>query len=194
MVAALSSNDIIGNAERVSDQEMEARRTVETEKNDLFGKVLSIDKTVKSLDDMGSGHITLETDIDERNLDIVLGLDASLIDAGNLPKLSSLPLDISTVDDDDDDECDDDSPLLDKLSSFAVSEKNSVCESSILLEQLATPHGVRKDTGTNTDLILDGQIDGSQMSSARKGSLEGGNKTVFIDLRNSCQQSSVKVG
>ena len=184
------SHDVIDNAENHGGHNVEPRRTPDTGKDDLLGKIMAVDKNANSFESFGAGKIRLEANIDEKNLDVALGLNAVLLDASNQSKtLGHISSDVST------DNEDSDAPLLDKLSSFAISEKNSVCESNLLLEQLQTSNKATDDSNAGNSLIVNDDIECSQMSNIGKENLAASeHKTVYIDLRNPDLSSNLTVG
>ena len=189
MLCRSFSHDVIDNAKSVGDQKVEPRKTLDTGENDLFGKMVVVDRNANSFEGFGSGNMRLEANIDENNLDLALGLDAILLDSTNHSKiLDHISSDVSTNNEDTD------APLLDRLSSFAISEKNSVCESNLLLEQILTTHDATGDSNSDSGLIINDEVKSSQVSNIGKESLADEHKTIFIDLRNPGLSSSLTVG
>ena len=147
-------------------------------------------------------EIMLANNIDERNLDEVLhALDSSSISRGfrNQKASDTAPTSSST------DSGENDLPLLHRLSSFAITEKNSISEANILLEQLSNhpSAGVTKErpssiftesTMYGTDTGRSAKKDRGEMRiGTRMDSTTEGNETVFIDLRSSVQSCDVSM-
>ena len=185
--SAPACRDFIGSHEKLDDRNLESKSIIDTTKNDAFGEVRMLDKNMSLFEDFGLGDIKLETDIDEKNLDAVLGTGPGLFDLGCHSKIGNSTSDVSTDDDSD-------ALLLAKLSSFAVSEKNSVCETNLLLKQLLTTEDAALETKASQSVRADNYTDNSRLSNVKKDSAEVERKTVYIDLRSTEKSSLVKVG
>jgi len=185
--SAPACRDFIGSHEKLDDRNLESKSIIDTTKNDAFGEVGMLDKNMSLFEDFGLGDIKLETDIDEKNLDAVLGTGPGLFDLGCHSKIGNSTSDVSTDDDDSD------ALLLAKLSSFAVTEKNSVCETNLLLKQLLTTEGAALETKASQSVRADNYTDNSRLSNVKKDSAEVERKTVYIDLRSTEKSSLVKI-
>ena len=187
MQSTSACRDVIGTHEKHDDQNLESKIILDATKSDALGEIRMLDKNMSSLKDFGLGDIKLETDIDERNLDMALGAGAGFFDVTCHSKMGNSTSDVSTDDDDSD------TSLLAKLSSFAVSERNSLSETNQLLEQLLTTEDAALEKKASQSLRAENCADRGQLSIVKKESAEGQHKTVYLDLRSTEKSSLVKV-
>lgn len=133
-------------------------------------------------------QLKLENNIDENNLDRVLGN----LDSNNVPLANrNHSVYINTTSNNDKNEGDDELPLMQKLSSFALSEKTSISETNLLLEQLSKSSLI-KGLNASDGAVADVPPYNKRIKNAKqeKGMAQG---TVFLDLRDNIQSFHVSL-
>lgn len=142
----------------------------------------------------------LQDDIDENSLDECLAtFERGPLYEYEKERISKLNLNSMTPTSSTDDE-DNETPLLDKLSSLSLSAKNSVCQANDLLKKLS---GKQIEYGKQEERVA--MIDDSKRLDDKKEpdktssrvldqEDEEDKETVFIDLRNDIRELRIKVG
>ena len=182
-LAAPHNNDLVSKEENMNGPHFECKENRISQKHGMVGKFLAMEKNVKLQEELTTEKTKLEANIDEANLDMVLEslpCNVALLDANIQSKFGKTASKNNNTDDEDNDP-----PLLDKLSSFALSEKNSVCETNQLLEQLSDPCiAEAKISGQKNGSASYSQTDSNYLIGTGKEKTRNKNDTVYIDLRD----------